>query len=183
MCRVNRSAGRGASFVVAAGMALGGCGGAHHVAPAPASTPSRIASASPFAVPGTDALVAYRGMWADWAAMASTGDYQNPRLADHVSGRALSLIYRAVYTNQHNGQFSRGNPMISPKVTAEDPAGSPGRATISDCVNTSNWLVYDSSGHLQAGTPGGRRAVQALALKTDRTWKINQLVIQDVGSC
>ncbi len=134
-------------------------------------------------MPGDAALAAYRGMFDDWVAIAVTGDYQNPRLARHTSGRALSLIYKGVYKDRESGLHSQGHPEISPKITAMTPQGSPDRASVSDCVDTSSWLSYRSNGEVQSDPPGGRHSVQALALKKDGVWKIDQLVIQNVGTC
>jgi hypothetical protein len=130
-----------------------------------------------------DALAAYRGMWEDWIAMAATSDYQNPRLSQHTSGRALSLIYRGIYVNKRNGVVSRGRPILSPRVTAATPAGNPDRATIVDCADSTNWLNYRPDGQLQDRTPGGHRFIQSLAVKRNGGWKIDQLVVQAIGTC
>lgn len=122
-------------------------------------------------------------MFDDWVAMAATGDYQNTRLEKHASGRALSLIYKGIYKDRESGLHSQGNPVISPRVTAMTPEESPERATVGDCVDATSWLSYLSNGELQNDQPGGRHSVQALALKKDGVWKVDQLVIQDVGTC
>ncbi|MCK9904195.1 hypothetical protein [Parafrankia elaeagni] len=130
-----------------------------------------------------DALAAYRGMWEDWIAIAATGDYQNPRLATHTSGPALSLIYRGVYANWRDGLVARGEPVLSPKVSAATPQENPDRITITDCVDSSNWLNYRTDGQLENDTPGGQRYVQALAVQRAGEWKIDQLVVQALGTC
>ncbi len=172
--------------MIAAGIVLGGCGGARHAAPAPASTSSATAStsASPSAAPGAEALAAYRGMWADWVAVALTSDYEDPQLTQHVSGHALSTIYRAVGADQHRGLVSRGTPTFSPRVAALSPSDAPSRVTIDDCADDSKWLHYDgASGKLEDDVPGGRHRVQALVLKAAGSWKVDELVIQPVGTC
>jgi hypothetical protein len=131
----------------------------------------------------TGALAAYRAMFDDWIAVAATSDYQNPRLTQHASGDAGLLLYKAVYLNHTDGVVAKGRPAISPRVTAVGPAPERDRATIIDCVDTTNWLIYKQNGELQDETPGGRRFVQALALRTGGTWKVNQLVVQAIGTC
>lgn len=177
--------------IVVAGVALAGCGGgARDVrqAPSPSAGGTSVAvspAATPTVAPvGVGALAAYRGMWEDWVAIGLTSDYQNPRLTRHVSGRALSTIYRAVYADWHRGLVSRGTPTFSPHVTAFTPEGDPTRVTVEDCADASTWLHYDKvSGKLEDDIPGGRHRVQALALKTAGAWKIDQLLIQPVGTC
>ncbi|WP_239338562.1 hypothetical protein [Frankia sp. CiP3] len=128
-------------------------------------------------------LAAYRGMWADWVAVAETSDYQNPRLTAHVSGEALSLIYKAVYANKRDGLVTRGTPTFSPWVSALTPTDDPNRATVVDCADDGGWLHYRLDGRLEDQIPGGRHHVQALAVETSGTWKIDVLVIDKVGSC
>ncbi|WP_232425294.1 hypothetical protein [Pseudofrankia inefficax] len=130
-----------------------------------------------------EALAAYRAMFEDWIAVSATSDYQNPRLTEHVSGRALSLLYQSVYLDKQHGLVVKGRPVLVPSVTALGPEPDPSRATIVDCADDTNWLDYRLDGQLQDDTPGGRHFVQALALRTDSTWKIDQLVIKDRGTC
>lgn len=143
-------------------------------APSPASPSASLTAAQ---VAERDALAAYRGMWEDWVAIAATGDYQNPRLATHASGPALSLIYRGVYANWRDGLVARGEPVLSPKTSAATPPGNSDRITITDCVDSSNWLNYRTDGQLENDTPGGRRFIQALAVQTAGEWKVDQLVV------
>ncbi|EFC83513.1 hypothetical protein FrEUN1fDRAFT_3412 [Parafrankia sp. EUN1f] len=152
------------------------------MAPSP-SDAGPSASLTPAEIAERDALTAYRGMWEDWIAIAATGDYQDPRLARHVSGEALSSIYKAVYANQRDGLVARGAPTYAGSVTAAEPAANPDRITIVDCSDGSSWLNYRADGQLEDNEPGGRHAIQALALKNSNTWKIDVLVIQEVGTC
>jgi len=122
-------------------------------------------------------------MFEDWIAVAATSDYQNPRLTQHASGDAGLLIYKSVYLNHADGVVTKGSPVISPRVTAVGPVPERDRATIIDCIDTTNWLNYTQNGDLQDETPGGRRFVQALVLRTGETWKVDQLVVQALGTC
>jgi hypothetical protein len=182
-----------AGVAACAGIVLAGCGGGNGN-PVPASRtptaslatavrPSPTASLSWAQVAERDALAAYRGMWEDWIAVAATSDYQNPMLTRHVSGEALSLIYRSVYANKRDGLVARGRPTFSGRVSAAEPAEDPDRVTVKDCSDGSRWLNYKLNGQLQNTTPGGRHSVQALVVKNTGTWKVNVLVIQPVGTC
>jgi hypothetical protein len=146
-------------------------------------TPHPPASLSPAQLAERDALAAYHGMWEDWIAVAATSDYQNPRLTQHVSGKALSLLYRSVYVNKRDGVVARGRPTFSGKVSAAEPADNPDRVTVQDCSDGSRWLNYKPNGQLQDSSPGGRHFVQALVTKTSGVWKVNILVLQPVGTC
>jgi hypothetical protein len=146
-------------------------------------TAGPTASLSPARVAERDALAGYHGMWEDWIAMAATGDYQNPRLSQHTSGRALSLIYRGVYANRRDGVVAKGRPVLTPHVTATSPPDNPDRITVLDCADTTNWLNYRPNGQLEDNIPGGRRRVQALVLKKGGVWKVDVLVVQPVGTC
>ncbi len=148
--------------------------------PSPASPTASLTAAQ---VAERDALAAYRGMWEDWVAVAETSDYESPRMARHASGSALTLAYRAVYTNWQNGVVSKGSPGLNPRITAADPADRPERVTVVDCVDTTHWLNYKPDGSLQDDVPGGRSQSQALVLFRDDAWKVDQLVLQDKGTC
>ncbi len=185
--------GRGwAVGVVCVCLLLAGCSDGRSGKPVPPSShPSDLALATTSAPPPPspasqaeqDALAAYRGMWADWVAVAETSDYQNPRLAQYASGRALSVIYQAVYLNKNKGLVSRGEPVLSPKITAATPGVDPDRITIVDCVDTAHWLNYRADGQLENDVPGGRRSIQALLLPRNGTWKVDDLVVQAKGTC
>jgi len=180
---------RRVAVIAVAGLTLGGCGGGARDAQRPSPPTGGISAAvstaaTPTVAPvGAATLAAYRGMWEDWVALAATGDYQNPRLANHASGRALSLIYKAIYKDRAAGLHSEGRPVLSPKIVAMTPESSPDRATVSDCVDTSPWVSVRSTGERQADSPSGRHAVQALAVLGNGMWKVDQLVIQDLGTC
>ncbi|WP_239336551.1 hypothetical protein [Frankia sp. CiP3] len=181
-----------AAIAACEALVLAGCGGRAAVPSQPrtatsaatfATAPSTTALLSPAQTAERDALTAYHGMWEDWIAMAATGDYQNPRLARHASGEALSLIYRSVYANKRDGLVARGRPTFSGMVSAAKPADIPDRITVKDCSDGSDWLNYTLDGKLKDTDPGGRHFVQALVVKNSGVWKVDILVIQAVGTC
>lgn len=153
------------------------------VTSAPGPDPSAGVSLSPAQAAERDALAAYRGMWEDWVALAASGDYQDPRLADHTSGEALETIYEAVYLDQGGGRRARGEPVLAPVVTSAEPAEDPTRVVVEDCVDDSDWLTYLPDGRLADDEPGGRRRTEALVVSGGDGWKVDKFVVQTVGTC
>ncbi|WP_239341701.1 hypothetical protein [Frankia sp. CiP3] len=170
---------------------LAGCSDGRSALPVPPSAgpaerpalATTSAPPSPASQAAQDALTAYRGMWADWVEIARTSDYQNPRLAQHASGRALSVIYQAVYLNKSKGLVSRGEPVLSPKLATPTSGADLDRITMVDCVDTAHWLNYRADGQLENDVPGGRRSIQALVLSQNGIWKVDDLVVQAKGTC
>lgn len=128
-------------------------------------------------------MAAYRAMYADWVAAAATADYQDPALARHASGSALSKITRALYVDKSEGTVGKGEPVIRPTPAQAIPADDPTQVVVDDCFDDSNWLQYTTDGHLYNNVPGGRHKTQALVVKANGTWKVDQLAVQAVGTC
>lgn len=159
-------------------------------AAAPGSTTAAPAVSSASAQAGAErqALAAYRGAFADWAAVeavADKADYQNPRLAEHLTGAALSYVTGAVYINTNvKGAVAHGQPVLEhPSVVQVSPTSDPTQVVINDCVQTNAWLLYTPDGHLYNDVPGGPDKTQALVTASGGTWKVSQLIIQKNGTC
>lgn len=159
-------------------------------APGPEPSQSAAASAPPPQISPSDsaqalAIAAYQSMWEDYATAAETSDWQWPRLADHATGEALSVMSRGLYASSYNGLVSRGKPVLNPQVTSVDPPDDPTTVTISDCGDSSNWLRYDAeTGELAEDEEGGRRAITAkVEVQPDGVWKVTGFAVQELGSC
>jgi hypothetical protein len=190
-----------AAGVVAAALAsVVGCGsqsgaiglpsgsGASPTPSSASSTPSPTGTAAEAAKAAQQALTAYRAAFADWTAVesvANKADYQNPQLANHLTGAALSSVTSAVYINTNvKGGVTHGQPvLLDPTVGAMTPAGDPTQVVVTDCVSTQNWLLFTTDGRLYNDVPGGRDKTQAVVTYAAGTWKVSQLVIQTNGSC
>jgi hypothetical protein len=185
--------GLGAAALLAS---VGACGGrsgpaalpavSGGAASAPPVAPS-ASSASPQAA-AQHALAAYRAAFADWAAVEAVpgkADYQSPRLADHLTGAALSYVTGAVYVNTNvDGAVAHGEPvLLNPTVGQSIPASNPTQVLINDCVQTNAWLLYTADGHLYNNVPGGREKTQALATLSGGTWRVSKLVMEVDGTC
>jgi hypothetical protein len=156
-----------------------------------ATTPVHATSAaSPTAPPlspadqaRTQALAAYRSMWADMVAVSATGNYRDPRLARHASGQAYSLLYQGVFMLQENGLVTKGTPVLNPLVASLNSAIDPTAVTVQDCFDDTHWLNYRLNGELQDNTPGGHEKTEAIVVSEAGVWKVNRLAIQGSGTC
>lgn len=130
------------------------------------------------------ALAAYRGMMADWTAAGLTANYQDPALAHHMSGSALSQVTRHLYVEKTEGAVVRGTPQLMEITFAQMvPTSNPTEVVINSCLDTSSWLEYTTDGHLYNNIPGGRRKTQVLVLSQNGVWKVDQLAMNAVGTC
>lgn len=157
-------------------------------APLGSAAPSASGMSSQAAAAQQQALAAYRAAFADWTAVtsvASRADYQNPRLADHMTGQALSQASSTIYVDTNVDQaVSKGAPVLHPTMGELIPANNPTQVVVNDCVDTSSWLMWTSDGkHLYNSTPGGRRKTQSLVAYAGGVWKVSQMYMQNVGTC
>lgn len=182
-----------------AALAVAGCSsaGGNDAAAAPravvtTSPPSATASVSPSTHSTSDAetrqekeaLAAYQGMMADWVSAGLTANYQDPALARHMSGSALSQVTKRLAVEQSEGAVVRGQPKVADVAFGEEvPSSDPTEIVINSCVDSTNWLEYTADGHLYNSTPGGRHKTQILVQDESGTWKVDQLSSGVVGSC
>jgi hypothetical protein len=193
-----------AAFLGATALLAAGCsssGGAAEAAPDARSSASSVsssavaassaASASPQAsgsgattTQEQAALAAYRGMIADWVAAGLTSNYQDPALAHHMSGSALSWVTRHLAVEQSEGAVEKGTPVLkNVSFGQQAPASDPTEIVINSEFIDTNWLEYTTDGHLYNSTPGGCHKTQVLAVDQSGTWKIDQLAMNAAGTC
>ncbi|MFI1989742.1 hypothetical protein [Actinoplanes sp. NPDC020271] len=137
----------------------------------------------PATAPERDAVAAYRGFWDVFVSAAVTSDAEMPELRKYASGQALRLVANSLYMDRKRKQVTKGQVRLDPKVSALDPTGAPTEVTISDCVSDEEWLKYKASGGLVNDVPGGRHATTATVKRTSDGWKVDSLVLQEVGTC
>lgn len=177
------SGGKGAAGSAQAGSSPSGSTSSSSVSPAPSgSATASGASSAQAAQAGQDALAAYRAAYADWVAAAATSNYRDPVLTQHLSGQALSYVSSALRVDQVQGSVSKGAPVLHPTIGQLVPADAPTQVVINDVVDTKNWLQYTPDGHLFNDDPGGCRQSQALVVKKDGAWKVDQLALNKVGT-
>jgi hypothetical protein len=130
-----------------------------------ASSPSATATATPSSSPtpaGDPAvaqaeaaiLEAYQGYWdAKVAAFADPTKDPGPELEQFAVDKAFADVASSVFTFRDSGIHVNGAPLLSPTVS-NIVIGSEGSATITDCVDGTNWQpVYTVSGE-SAAAPG-----------------------------
>jgi hypothetical protein len=129
------------------------------------------------------ALAAYRAMWADMEAAGVTADTNSPRLHDHASGAALRLLKFGLSKERNKGVVVKGKLILSPEVISATPSRHPDRVEISDCSDSTHWLLYKPDGDLQNNVPGGHYVTTATAQLNDGQWMVTQLHLGEIGSC
>jgi hypothetical protein len=152
--------------------------------PAPPPAPTTTA-ASPADIAQQKATAAYLGMWEDVAALAITSDWQSPRLAEHATGDALSVLSRQMYADHYNGLVTKGEPVHNPVVQSVEPQDAPKTVMIGDCSDASNWLKYRAdNGQLADNEPGGKHLINAeVKLAVDGSWRVTRFAVEGTGSC
>ena len=155
-----------------------------HASTATSPTATTSSSALDPTSPVRSAVIsAYDAMWTDMTAAAKTANYQDPVLAQHASGAALSTLVRGLYSYQRQGWVVRGTPITHPKVTELSPSQDPSKATVTDCLDDTHWLVQMASGQPVQGAGGGHRRVTAIVQNAGGVWKVTQLDALADGSC
>lgn len=157
-------------------------------APTSASTTPTTAATSPSTDPAVaeatqEVLDAYRGYWAaKVASYADPSKDQDPNLAVYAIDTALTDAQATLASMRHDGIYVPGEPVLDPEVSDVDLAAS--TATVTDCVDTSNWQPLFVASDESAAAPGqstrvlatatasvygGRWVIAAYAVERDRT--------------
>ncbi|GAA0479825.1 hypothetical protein Aca07nite_87750 [Actinoplanes capillaceus] len=150
------------------------------------SSPPVLLPAPTESVPPTEAaLAAYRGMWQAYAKAGATADPDEPSLATYSSGDALQVLQSGLAELRRDGNVIKGTYISDPKIVQESPSVELTTLTITDCIDTREFLIYDAkTGALADDEPGGRRAVVAASGQgADGRWTITEFGVQEVGSC
>ena len=157
--------------------------------PAQKSEPTRTGtamfptSAGPSAsasTPAQLALAAYTAMWGDVQAAGATSNYQDPRLAAHLGGKALLTVSENMAADQAHGIVELGTPVPHPRVLTATAS----TATLADCLDDTGWLTYYAATRALTDTvPGGHRYVTATVTDENGTWKVTTLDTRGEGTC
>ncbi|MFF2374770.1 hypothetical protein ACFVUW_10340 [Streptomyces xiamenensis] len=116
-------------------------GGSEEEKPAPTSSPSASASVDPQSAAEAEVLAVYRNYWdaqIDAYAKASPTDTD---LDKYAYDKALTMAETELVALMLNGNIITGEPVISPEVTAINLDESPMKATITDCVDVTDWKL------------------------------------------
>lgn len=171
-------------MVISAAVALAACtsSGSTSPTPSPTSTTATV-SATPTADPAAEqVLTSYRAYWAARVEAQAKPTERLPKdLTRYGTGTAVSDVRATVLLFRQQGIELHGKPTLTPKVTAAEEA----TATISDCVDSTNWKpVYAATGKsaLAAGQPK-RVVMSATATKTGDRWLIKSAMVDRDRTC
>lgn len=148
-----------------------------------ATTPETVDPA--LAAAETAILTAYRGYWdAKVAAFADPTVDPGPELEQFAVDKAFADVASSVFTFRDSGIKVVGQPRLSPEVS-DIVVGEQGSATITDCVDGTDWQpIYSATGE-SAAAPG-----QAQKLITTSTayfyidhWTIRTSVVDRESPC
>ncbi|WP_159001111.1 hypothetical protein [Streptomyces sp. SBT349] len=136
-------------------------------------------SASPPPSGEDGAVAAYLAMWEDAAAASWTSDVDHPRLDDHATDDALALLKFVTEGHAADGHVAKG----APKHDVEIVESSAEHRELRDCMDSSDWLMYDSSGQLVDDVPGSHRWVDAMVQLRSDGWLVADLVLHERATC
>jgi len=192
----HRTAG-GAIVVTVVALLLAAC--APSSDPAPGTSTARVtatveASRTTTPTPSVDPTVAaaeaavlkaYRGYWdAKVAIYADPPQTVGPDLQTYAVDQALADVGQTQFTLRQSGIVFRGSPSIQPTVS-DVHLGDGGSATITDCVDSTNWQpVYAATG-ASAAAPGQetRLITVSTAYFYDGRWTIRASVVNRDKAC
>lgn len=167
------SLGEGSLRDAAGGIGGGGAGGA-----ATSTTLAEAEGGAEGGVHSDDRVLAdYLAYWEDVAAASSSTGDPSSRLDDHAVqpqfGSALGQIRR----DRAAGRIARGAPRLLDSVV-EDREG--GRATVTDCMDSSRWQYYGLRTGKPVGEPSGKRYRVTASLRlVGSVWKVSTLRVEE----
>jgi hypothetical protein len=137
---------------LAAALLLSGCGTGGSTSTSKTSVesaPSSVTSTSPSPDPTGQAeqavLTAYQGFWNLQVQAYTQGSLVGLPINTYAIGKADAGIRESLQYYVSQNLVMRGRPVLSPKVTGINLATKPYTATITDCVDTKNFLPVDKS--------------------------------------
>ncbi|EDY49255.1 hypothetical protein [Streptomyces clavuligerus] len=145
-------------------------------------SPAVSKSADPQAEAKKTVEQTYRSYWDAQAKAFEKVDVRNTGLEKYGFDQAYSKVLADVANMKIKGSAMRGAPQIKPDVTAVSLGESPKKATITDCVDVSNWTLVDAKTDKELQLPKNRLTrfvVSASARTVGDEWKIVEVTRQD----
>ncbi|WP_369228452.1 hypothetical protein AB5J52_48255 (plasmid) [Streptomyces sp. R39] len=153
-------------------LALAGCSGRGDDASAPSSSPTlRTSSPSPSPTASTEdtaIIAAYTSSWKAQTEAYSKASSAGTGLRSNTTLTALADIEKDLSTMRRAGQVTTGKPQIDPKVLKVTHAEIP-TATVTDCVDTTNWTLVDKATKKPVPLPT-RRLIKYASTATLELW-------------
>jgi hypothetical protein len=188
----------GAALLTAAGCASSASKSATASAGSPptyasTATPGSTQSSSPTTSASVDqsspqaqaAIATYKALWADVVKVELTMNDQDPTLANHLTGGALSFFQQAIHINKLDGYVAKGGPkLLHPTAKQIIGSGDTAKVLVEDCVDDSGFNLYTTDGtFVHNGHPGGRRLTQALVENSGGVLKASAFAFSAPGTC
>jgi hypothetical protein len=151
--------------------------------PSLSAPPSAASPSDPNATARIKAVQAYQGMWKAYAKAGLTANPDEPDLAVYATDPALKLLRDGLAGYRAKGQVFKGEYGSSPSVAEATPAAAPTTVIIADCLDTTNFLVYKTSGEKADDVPGGRRSTSATVKSQGGVWKVTSFAVRKKGTC
>jgi hypothetical protein len=157
-------------------------------ADASASKPSRTHSAGSSPSPTATAkaeeaavLAAYTRSWDAKTEAYQKASSSGTDVKKYTTFKALADIERSLSAMKKAGQVATGKPAIHPKVVRVTNAEIP-KATVADCVDTTNWTLIDKATKKKVPLPSERliKYVSTATLeKWGTKWMVTELTAQE----
>lgn len=153
----------------------------------PTNSTAAVVSASPSSSADAlaqAALAAYNEAWSDLTAVSVEGNYRDARLAAHISGQLLLTTEQELYLEESHGIATRGAAILHPHVDAANLGAHPPTVTISDCVDSRQFVkYYKATGKLYAPSETEVNPATSTMTLIDGTWMLTNENMQDDQSC
>ncbi|MFD9725945.1 hypothetical protein [Streptomyces sp. NPDC059072] len=162
-----------------------GCTKEPKAAPKPSPSASPSPSADPQEAEKTAALGVYRAFWDASLKAYSTGSMTNTGMESVGTDKAYAKVQATQIYYRDNGFAMTGAPILSPKVTALDTAAEPPKASITDCIDSTNYIQVEKESGKPVGTldKNRRHVATYTALKIGGAWQIRDFEISRDQLC
>ncbi|MFE2268518.1 hypothetical protein ACFXB4_04705 [Streptomyces lavendulae] len=131
-----------AATALSVAVTAAGCGGGKEKKPEASSSPSASKSADPQAAAKAEVLAVYRSYWDAQIKAYAKASPVDTGLDKYAFDKALGKTESELVALKIGGNVLKGEPKISPEVTAVSLDESPKKATITDCVDVTNWKMF-----------------------------------------
>ncbi|MFE9968244.1 hypothetical protein [Streptomyces sp. NPDC005525] len=127
-------------------------------------------------------LTVYRKMWAAQVKAYSSGTLKGVGLEGVAGGKALSKVRVTALYYQEHGSVMKGEPELSPKVTAISKGS---QAEITDCIDSTHYVQVNKKTGKRVGLlDENRRHVATYEARTIAgTWLITDFDIDRDRTC
>ena len=125
------------------------------------------------------AVATYVAMWEDAAVASRTSDAGHPRLDDHATGEALTLLKFVMEGHAEDEHVARGGPEHEVEIvdSSED------WRELRDCMDDTNWLMHEKNGDLVNNVPGSHGLVEATVELDKEEWIVTDLIMHGSATC